>query len=137
VSPGKPVESTIAQSQLDPRITTERLTVADKQGVSTLKTVQVSGVTVSSTWVDETSTSEQDMALTVVGAATPAIINGITANVISKRSDCGNNCGSSGGQQVVQVQVDTSSNSTSGAAQASTPCTTCGGSRVAALPTGF
>lgn len=112
VGPGKSVERTFGCSQLDPALCGERVTLADKQGVSTLKVVRKHDVTLDAAWVDESSTAEQDMALTVIGAATGPLINGITANVLSNRAgDCGDSCG--GGSQVVQVQVDTNSSSTS------------------------
>jgi hypothetical protein len=127
VSPGKPIERTQACSTLDPALCGERVTIADKQGVSTLKVVRKHNVTLDATWVDESSTAEQDMALTVVGAVAGPLTNGIVAHSLKNRSsDCGDG-GCGGGQQVVQVQVDTSSVSTSGTSQSGSGCTTCAG----------
>jgi len=125
-SPEKSFESTYGQSRIDPSLVIERNTLSDKQGVSTLKVVQKNGVTIKADWVDESSTSEQDTMLTMIGAATGPLINGVMAHSLQSRAkNCGNgnNCGG-GGQQVVQVQVDSNSSSSAGTSQAG--CATCG-----------
>lgn len=111
VSPGKPVERTGGCSKLDPALCGERVTLADKQGTSTLKVVRKNGMTLDASWVDKPSTAEQDMALTAIGAATGPLINGVTANMIANKNNCGD--GGCGGSQQTVVQVDTSSASSS------------------------
>lgn len=124
--PKEPVESTMGQSKLDPSIRTERLTLADRQGVSTLKIVQQNGVTVKADWVDETSTSEQDMANIVAGAATGPFVNntlGAAREAAAHRRCQEDGCGSSGSNTVVNTVVETASNAVAdSAARGSGPC---------------
>ena len=114
VSPGKPVENTVMQSQTVPGLTVERMTGADRQGVSTLNVVTLNGQLVERQWSNETSTSEQDMANIAVGAATGPLINAISANNLANkaaaRSCSGDDCG--GGQPII-VQAISGSESTS------------------------
>lgn len=122
VSPGEKIERTGGCSRLDPALCGERLTISDKQGVSTLKVVRKNNVTLDASWVDKSSTAEQDMAMTVVGAVAPPLINGVSGAIITNMNKCrGDNCGG-GGTQVTQVQVDTNSSSSS---QSGGGCATC------------
>jgi hypothetical protein len=121
------VEQTSVESGLDSTLVFERTTISDKQGVTTWDVTQVDGEIVKAVKTNEGSTSEQDTALTFIGAATAPLINGAVAHSLRiGADDCGSNCGGggTGSQQVVQVQVESNSDS---AAQSSGAggCSTC------------
>lgn len=127
VSPKYNVEQTVVKSKLDPTLVFERTTISDRQGTTTWDVTQVDGRVEKAVKTNEGSTAEQDMALTVTGAATGPLVNGLVAHSLLSRSPgCeGSSCGGgTGSQQVVQVQVDSNSNSAAESSGAS-GCSTC------------
>ena len=126
VSPRHSIEQAVAVSSLDPNLVFERITIADRQGATTWDVTQENGKVVKAAKTNEASTAEQDMALTFVGAVAAPLANGIVAHSLKNRSsDCGSDGCGGGGQQVVQVQVDSQSASTAGTSRTG-GCATCG-----------
>lgn len=120
VSP-TPIERTRAEFELAPGVHAERVTLADKNGTTTYDVVDTGGE-IKLYRHNKASTAQQDMARTIAGAVSAPIANGIVAHSLKNRSsDCGSG-GCGGGQQVMQLQVQTSSGSVS---EAAAGCPTC------------
>jgi len=116
------VEQTVVTSMLDPTLVFERTTIADKQGTTTWDITQVNKETVKAVKHNKASTAEQDNLQTFIGTATAPLMNGVVAHSLKNRSsDCGSNGCGGGGQQVMQLQVETNAGSSS----QSGGCTTC------------
>jgi hypothetical protein len=124
-SPQQAIEQTIVQSQLDPSVFLERMTASDDQGTSSVLLTMKDGKIVDLTQVNEASTSEQDNLQTFIGTATAPLINVGGALLLQENApDCGGDGCGGGGQQVMQLQLETNSTSTAGSSQ-SGGCTTC------------
>lgn len=104
---GSGVEHTQGQSEVDPALVAERMSIRDGEGVTTWDILQRNGVTVSAERTNESTTTAQDMTQTIIGAAVPSIIQGQYALEAQKRACPDGNCGGSGSQTLVQTAVST------------------------------
>jgi len=118
------VERTITESELYPGLKLERITMSDEQGTTTYDISVPENQPAEYARHNKASTAQQDNLQTFIGTATAPVVNVLGAHTLKNRSDsCGSGgCGSGGGQQFMQVQVESSSGSTSG----TSGCATCG-----------
>jgi hypothetical protein len=124
-APTHKVEQVVTQSLLDPEVSFERVTLSDNQGASIFVNSRKANQAIIVNTHSKTTTAEQDIRQTVVGTATPSLINVGGALLLQNNApDCGDNCGG-GGTQIVQVQSDNTSGSNSGSSSQSEGCTTC------------
>ncbi len=112
---GKPeVTKVRGCSSTNPALCAERVTLKDKEGVSTHVYEEANNVVVNVQKINEATSSEHEMALTFVGAVAAPLANGVVAGVLRATApDCGNNCPGSAPQVVVNTVATSGSTSTS------------------------